>query len=44
MVSRTYILFHSLIKQKIQDLIGIFHIISNSCDKKERTYAILTTW
>ena len=31
MVSRTYILFHSLIKQKIQDLIGIFHIISNSC-------------
>ena len=44
MVSRTYILFHSLIKQKIQDLIGIFHIISDSCDKKERTYTILTTW
>ena len=44
MVSRTYILFHSLIKPKIQDLIAIFYIISDSCDKKERTYTILTTW
>ena len=43
MVIRTYILFHTLIKQKIQGLKGIFHISSDTCDKKGRTYTILTT-